>query len=190
MVIGLPNIKFSKGVCQGCILGKHPEHKFEKASDERTSTPIELIHSDVSIPFPHMSISHAKYALTFIDYFSRYCWVYFLKHKSEVFGLFKVFKALVENQSGRKLKVLRSDNGGEYVKSEFIQYCVDVGIQIYHSIPYTPQQNGVAERKNRSLKEMATYMMEAKNFPPKFWAEDINCVAYIQNKCLTNSLIL
>ena len=58
MVIGLPNIKFSKGVCQGCILGKHSEHKFERVSHERTSTPIELIHNDVAGPFPHMSMSH------------------------------------------------------------------------------------------------------------------------------------
>ena len=120
MVIGLPNIKFSKGICQGCILGKHPEHKFERASHERISALLELIHNDVVGPFPHMSMSQAKYALNFIDDFSRYCWVYFLKHKSEFFGLFKVFKALVENQSGRKLKVLKYDNGGEYVKSEFI----------------------------------------------------------------------
>ena len=81
-------------------------------------------------------MSQAKYALTFIDDFSRYYWVYFLKHKSEVFGLFKVFKALVENQSRRKLKILRSDNGGEYVNSEFIQYCEDVGIQMHNLIPY------------------------------------------------------
>ena len=100
--------------------------------------------------------SQYKYALTFTDDFSRYCWVYFLKHKSKVFGLFKVFKDLIENQSGRKLNILRSDNGGEYVKSEFIQYCEYVGIQMQHSIPYTPHQNGVAERKNNSLKEMAT----------------------------------
>ena len=71
-------------------------------------------------------------------------------------------KALVENQSGRRLKILIYDNGGEYVKSKFIQYCKDADIQIQHSIPYTPQQNGVAERKNKSLKEMATCMMEAK----------------------------
>ena len=97
-------------------------------------------------------MSQAKYSLIFIDEFSRYCWFYFLKHKSEVFGLFKVFKALVENQSGRRLKILRSDNSGEYVKSDFIQYCEYEGIQMQHSIPYTPHQNGVAERKNRSLK--------------------------------------
>ena len=100
--------------------------------------------------------------------FLRYCCVYFLKHKSEVYGLFKVFKALVENQYGRKLKLLTYDNGGEYFKSKFIQYCAYVGIDMHHSIPYTPQKNGVAERKNRSLKEMETCMMEAKNLPPKF----------------------
>ena len=75
-----------------------------------------------------MSMIQAKYALNFIDDFSRYSWVYFLKHKSEVFDLLKVFRALVDNQYGRKLKILRSENGGEYVNSEFIQYCKDAGI--------------------------------------------------------------
>ena len=91
MAIGLPKIKFSKGVCQGCILGKHPEHKFERDSHERTSAPLELIHNYVAGPFPHMLMSQDKYALTFIYEFSRYCFLYFLKHKSEVFYLFKVF---------------------------------------------------------------------------------------------------
>ena len=130
-------------------------------------------------PFPHMSMSQEKYSFTFIDEFSRYCWVYFLKHKSEIFGLFKVFKALVENQSGRKLKILIFDNGGEYVNSKFNQYCKDAGIHMQHSIPYPPQQSGVAERKNRSVKEMATCMMEAKALPQKFWAEAINYSSYI-----------
>ena len=133
MVIGLPKIKFSKGFCQGCILGKHPEHNYEKASRERTSAPLELIHGDIAGPFPHMSMIQSKYALTFIDEFSRYCWVHFLKHKSEFFYLFKVFKALVEHQSGRKLKILRYDNGGEYVKSEFIQYFADVAFYSLHT---------------------------------------------------------
>ena len=89
---------------------------------------------------------------------------------------------MVENKSRRKLKILRYENGGEYVKSEFIQCCKDAGIQMQHSIPYTPQQNGVAKRKNRSLKEMATCMMEAKTLPTNFWAESINCASYIQNR--------
>ena len=100
----------------------------------------------------------------------------------QIFDLFKVFKALVEYQSGTKIKILKSDNGGEYVNSGFIQYCKYVGIQMQHSIPYTPQKNGVFERKNRALKEMATCMMDSKNFPPNFWAKDINCASYIQNR--------
>ena len=106
-----------------------------------------------------MYMSQDKYALTFIDGFYKYCCVYFLKHKSEVFDLFKVFWALIENQYGRRLKILRSENGGECVKSEFIHYCKDACIHTKHSIPYTPQQNGVAERKNKSLKEMENCMM-------------------------------
>ena len=86
---------------------------------------------------------------------------------------------MVENQSGRRLKILRSENGGEYVKYEFIQYFKDVGVHMQHSIPYTPQQNGVAERKNRSLKEMETCMMEDKTFPPIFWDEAIKYASYI-----------
>ena len=82
MVVGLPKITFSKGVCQGCILGKNLEHKFEIASHERTSAPLELIHSEISGPFPHMSMIQAKYALTFLDEFSSLYWVYLLKHKS------------------------------------------------------------------------------------------------------------
>ena len=151
-------------------------------TDSVMSEPLHLLNSSTMkflVFFPHMSMIQAKYFLTFIDEFSRYCWVYFLKHNSEFFGLFKIFKALVENQSGRKLKVLRSDNGGEYVKYDFIQYCVDAGIHMQHSIPYTPQQNGVAERKNRSLKEMETCMMEAKNFPPKYWAEAISRIGFL-----------
>ena len=111
--------------------------------------------------------------------FSRYCWVYFLKLKSKLFYHFKVFKALVENQSRRKLKILGSNNGGEYVKYEFINYCEYAGIHMQHSIPYTPQHNGVAERKNRSLKEIATCMLESKTLPPKFWDETINYESYI-----------
>ena len=85
-----------------------------------------------------MSMGQAKYELAFIDDFSRYCWVYFLKNKSEVSDLFKVFRALVENRYGRKLKILIYDNGGEYVKFDFINYFEDAGIHMQHSIPYTP----------------------------------------------------
>ena len=113
-----------------------------------------------------------------------------LQHKSEVFGLFKVFKALVENQYGRKIKALRYDNGGEYVKSDFINYCVYVGIHMQHSIPYTPHQNGVAERKNRSLKEMATCMMEAKTLNQSTGPKLSTVQPIFRIGCLINSLMV
>ena len=161
----------------GCILGKHPEHKFEKASHERTFAPLELIHSDVAGPFPHISMIQAKYALTFTDDFSRYCWVYFLIHNSEVFGLFKVFKDLVENQSGRKIKVLRSDNGGEYVKSDFIQYCVD---STFYPLHTTTEWCYWEEEQ---ITEGDGNMHDGgQNFATNYWVKAINCAAYIQNR--------
>ena len=97
---------------------------------------------------PTKSMSVSWYALTLSDDFSRYNCVFFLKKKYEVLERFTEFKALIENASGRKIKSLISDNGGEYIISEFLKICANGGIQIQHSVPYTPQQNGVAERKN------------------------------------------
>eukprot|EP00253_Pinus_taeda_P001647 PITA_01647 len=123
----------------------------------QASTPLQLVHSDLCGPLPIVSFSGYKYFLTFIDDFSRRTWVYFLKLKSEVFNIFLAFKAFVEKQSGHQILKLRSDNGGEYVNNNFINFCTKHGIQMQHIVPYTPQQNGVAERKNHILKEMANY---------------------------------
>ena len=89
-------------------------------------------------------------------------WVYFLKAKSEAFENFKKFKTLMENQSGKKVKALRTDRGGEFLSKEFIEYCEEAGIKRELTAPYTPEQNGVAERKNRTVVEMARSMLKAK----------------------------
>jgi transposase InsO family protein len=107
--------------------------------------------------------------------------VYFLRKKSKVFEHLKDFKAHAETQSGRKIKILHIDNGGEYVNRYVQHICSEVGIQLQHTVPYTPQQNGVAERKNISLKEMATCMLHAISLPPKLWVEALNCANHIQN---------
>ena len=106
--------------------------------------------------------------------------MYFLKQKSEVFEIFKVFKDLVENLSGNNIKVLRNYNAKEYVYKYLQHLCDENGIQMQHSLPYTSQQNGVTEHKNRALKEIATCMLEAKYLSPKIWDEAINCAAYVQ----------
>ena len=100
----------------------------------------------------HLIFFCFKYFLTFIDDYSKRTWVYFLKLKSEVFNMFLVYKALVEKQSAHQIIKLRSDNGREYVNKKLTTFCTEQGIQQQHTVPYTPQQNGVAEWKNRTLK--------------------------------------
>ena len=149
MVEGLPVIKATTGICKGCVVGKHPEHKFDRGKASRASCILGLIHYDISSPMPITSMNGSRYLLTFIDDFSKYTWVFFIKKKSEVYEKFTELNALTENASGQKIKILRSDNGGDYVSNELLHICSQSGIQVQHSIPYTPQQNGVAERKNR-----------------------------------------
>eukprot|EP00253_Pinus_taeda_P025810 PITA_25810 len=125
----------------------------------------------------------SHYILTFIDDFTRKTWVYFLKNKSEVFERFCNFKALVENQSGLHIKVLRTDRGGEYISKEFLRFCRENGIHKQFTTRYTSQQNGVAERKNRTIMDMARSMLKAKHLPNDYWAEAVHCAAYILNRC-------
>jgi transposase InsO family protein len=124
-----------------------------------------MIHSDLMGPFMHPSINKVRFVLIFVDDFSCFTWIYFLRKKSEVFQHLKDFKALVETQSRKKIKVLQTDNGGEYVNHEIHNIFHEAGIQLQHTVPYTPQQNRVVERKNRSLKEMASCMLHAKSLP-------------------------
>jgi transposase InsO family protein len=165
LVDGLPNIHFSKGVCEECVLGKHPQEKFDKGKSQRTFAPLDLIHSDLMGPFPHPYFRKSRFVLIFVDDFSRFTWIYFLKQQSEVFQHLKYFKAPVETQFRKKIKVLRTDNGGEYFNHEIHNICHDAKIQLQNTVPYTLQQNGVAERKNRSLKEMLSCMLHAKSLP-------------------------
>ncbi|KAI5353802.1 hypothetical protein L3X38_006696 [Prunus dulcis] len=119
MVVGLPEIKEVKQVCEGCVVGKQSREAFPREAITRASTPLELIHSDICGPMQTVTKAGNRFFLTFIDDCTRMCWVYFLRHKSEALCVFKKFKATVELQSGYKLKKLRSDRGGEYTSVEF-----------------------------------------------------------------------
>ena len=110
-------------------------------------------------PMPTISLSGYEYYVTFIDDYSRKAWIHFLKNKSEVFGKFKEFKSLIENYSERRIKTLRSNNGGEYTSKEFEAFCKEAGIKRELTTPYNPQHNGVAKRKNRTIMEAAKTMI-------------------------------
>ena len=112
----------------------------------------DLIHLDLIGPLPTPSYGNSRYVLNFIDDFSRYYWVYFLELKSEFFETLKVYKDLVENACGNKIKVIRNENGKDYVNRKLQQLCHDSGIHMQHYVPYTPQLNGVVDCKNKALK--------------------------------------
>jgi hypothetical protein len=168
MVTGLPLVSCRDGVCAGYVLGKHHQESFEKHASWHASGPLQLVHSDLCGPLSSHSFSGCKYFLTFIDDFSRCTWVYFLKLKSEVFDKFLAYKALAEKQSGYQIQRLRTNNGGEYANNNFTSYCTTQGNQMQHTIRYTPQQNGVAKRKNCTLKEMANCMIQSKGLSLKY----------------------
>ena len=110
--------------------------------------------------------------MTFIDDYSRKTWIYFLKSKEadEVLDKFREFRAWVENQSGKKIKVLRSDNGGEYTFGGFVDFCSEVGIKRKFTVPYNPQHNGVVERKNKTIVLAVKAMIHDQGVPMFLWA--------------------
>ncbi|KAI5348415.1 hypothetical protein L3X38_001302 [Prunus dulcis] len=144
---GLPRLQVTKHVCSGCATGKGHREPFDKEKVWRASQPLELIHSDICGPMQITTLAGNRFFLTFIDYHTRICWVFFLKHKSHVFNIFKRFKSMVELQSGYKIKKLRSDRGGEYTSLEFSKFCEEMGLEKQLTVAYSPQQNGVAERR-------------------------------------------
>ena len=136
------------GFCETCIGGKHHRNPFQSTGGTCSNELLDLVHSDVCGKMNAKSIGWAEYFLTFIDDKTRYVWVYPLKHKSEVLDCFLEWKAMVEKTSGHKLKVLRTDNGGEFTSTKFEEFLKSEGIHHECTIPKTPEQNGVAERLN------------------------------------------
>ena len=141
--------------CEICVQGKNTRKSFPSIT--RTSEPLELIHSDVCDSNRVLTRGGRRYFVTFIDDYSKFCHTYLLKFK-EVLDWFKVYKAEAENQREKKIKILRSDCGGEYTSND-IESCQEHDIIHEVTAPYTPQSNGVAERKNRTLMDMVNCML-------------------------------
>lgn len=175
------------GFCETCIGGKLHRSHFE-TSKSHAKEPLELVHSDVCGKMREKSIGGAEYFLTFTDDKTRYTWVYPLKTKDLVFDHFLKWKALVENSSGKKLKTLRTDNGGEYTSKKFEAYLKSEGVRHECTIPKTPEQNGVAERLNRTLVESSRSMLIDAKLPHKFWAEAVSTAVYLRNRCPTKAV--
>ena len=158
----MPYIDHPDEVFESYVLSKHHRSSFAKEVNWKANKPLELVHTNMCGPIKPMSIGQNRFFLTFIDDFSRKIWVYFLKRKSKVFNYFKDFKAIIEKQSGYKIKTVRSDQGGEYTANDFEAFCTRT------TPAYTPQLNGVAERKNQTILDMARSLLKAKKLPKQY----------------------
>ncbi|SGY62767.1 BQ5605_C007g04732 [Microbotryum silenes-dioicae] len=165
--------------CNACLTSKAHRLPFPPSSFH-ASEPLALVHSDV-LSFPEESFSHKRYLVTFVDDFSRKTWVYPIGHKSEVLQTFKDWLMEIENETGRKVRTLRSDNGGEYVSTAFNGFCVARGIRRELTIPYTPEQNGRAERLNRSIVEGTLALLIDSGLPRTCWDEAAMCYIHTKN---------
>ena len=175
----LPKFKIDPNhKCEICVESKLIRTSFH--SIERSSEPLKLIHSYIcDLKFIQMR-GGKKYFLTLIDDCTGYCYVYFLRSKNEALEMFQHFKNEVENQLDRKIKVIRSDRGGEY-EALFGDFCSQHGIIHQTTAPYSPQQNGVAEHKNITLKEMMNALLLSSGLPQNLWGEAILSANYILN---------
>jgi len=182
MVIGELNVKIPKKSCSICLVGKHSRSAFKSELKMRAELVVNVVHSDICGPIEVPTYSGKIYFITFVDKYSRMLWLYSINLKSDALKVFQKFKVLAEKQSGLKL------GGGEYTSRDFESYCTNQGIIYEVTALYTPQHNGRAERRDRSMFDMARSMLKEKKLPHEFWGEAVNTVAYILNRCPTKKM--
>ncbi|KAJ9557142.1 hypothetical protein OSB04_011756 [Centaurea solstitialis] len=173
--------------CESCLSGKMTKQPFNNENEGATDL-LEIIHTDVCGPFSHVARGGYRYFITFTDDFSRYGYVYLMRHKSETFEKFKEYQNEVQNLLDKRIKFLRSDRGGEYLSDEFDNHLMECGIVSQLTPPYTPQMNGVSERRNHTLLDMVRTMMCHSSLSISFWGHALETAAHILNRAPTKSV--
>jgi hypothetical protein len=183
-IVGLmENVSFAKDrVCRACVEGKMHDSPHPSKTIISSKRILELLHVDFFGPVTHASLGAKKHCLVIVDDYSRYTWVYFLKRKDETQQIFIDFATEVQRQHNLLIMAIRSDNGSEFKNYTLNDFLSDEGIRHQYSAAYTPQQNGVAERKNRTLMDMARSMMAEYKSRYNFWAEAISTACHSSNR--------
>ncbi|GJV36329.1 putative ribonuclease H-like domain-containing protein [Tanacetum coccineum] len=183
LVRGLPSKLFENNqTCVACQKGKHHTASRKTKIENSISLPLHLLHMDLFGPTFVKILIKKMYRLVVTNDYSRFTWVFFLATKDETSGILKSFITGIENLVDHKVKVIRCDNGTEFKNREMNQFCKMKGILRQFSVARTPQQNGVVERRNRTLIEAARTMLADSKLPTTFWAINIAC--YVQNRVL------
>jgi transposase InsO family protein len=189
-VLGLTDVCFEKDrTCAACQAGKQVGSTHQSKNVMTTSKPLELLHMDLFGPVAYLSIRGSKYGLVTVDDFSRFTWVFFLQDKTETQGTLNRFLRRAQNEFELKVKKIRRDNGSEFKNLQVEDYLEEEGIKHEFSAPYTPQQNGVVERKNRTLIDMARYMLGEYKTPERFWSEAMNTAYHAINRLYLHRLL-
>ncbi|GJR73813.1 putative ribonuclease H-like domain-containing protein [Tanacetum coccineum] len=185
LVRGLPSKIFQNDhTCVACQKGKQHKASCKTKLVSSISQPLQLLHIDLFGPTSVRSINHKTYCLVITNDFSRFSWVLFLRTKDETSGILMDFIRQIENQLNQKVKTIRCDNGTEFKNMDIIELCGSKEIKREYSNARTPQQNGVAERKNRTLIEATRTMLADSFLPNTFWAEVVSTACYVLNKVL------
>ncbi|GKB91898.1 putative ribonuclease H-like domain-containing protein [Tanacetum coccineum] len=185
LVRGLPTKHFKNDqTCIACLKGKQHKASCKSKIQNSITQPLFMLHMDLFGPTFVSSLMNKKYCLVVTDDYSRFTWVFFLASKDETSGILKSFITEIENLVDKKVKIIRCDNGTEFKNRVMSEFCEKKGIKKEFSVARTPQQNGVAERRNRTLIKAARTMLVDSNLPTIFWDEAVNTACYVQNRVL------
>ncbi|KAF5775382.1 putative RNA-directed DNA polymerase [Helianthus annuus] len=186
LVNGVPVRSFHlQDICVSCQKGKQTKKSHPLKKINTVSMPLERLHMDLFGPMKHKTTFGDAYCLVVTDDYSRFSWVSFMAHKSATPGILKDLLTMLENLYSLKVKRIRSDNGTEFKNQVMDEFCTSKGILHEYSSRYTPQQNGVAERKNRTIIETARTMLVESELPIQFWGEAVSAACYTLNRVLT-----
>nr|ABA98062.2 retrotransposon protein, putative, Ty1-copia subclass [Oryza sativa Japonica Group] len=189
-ILGLTNVTFEKDrVCSACQAGKQVGNPHPIKNIMTTTCPLELLHMDLFGPVAYISIGGNKYGFVIVDDFSRFTWVYFLHDKSEAQDVFKRFAKQAQNVYDLTIKRVRSDNGGEFKNTQVEEFLDEVEIKHEFSAPYDPPQNGIVERKNRTLIEAARSMLDEYKTSDIFWAEVGSTACHAINRLYLHKIL-
>ena len=169
MATGIPKLVQPRKMCEGCLMSKQTRNPFPSVSTFHAKEILELIHGDICGPISPPTPAGNRYFFLLVDDLSRKMWVYMLKEKKDAFEAFKKFKARVKNETNKSIKTFRTDRGGEFCSHEFTKFCEDTGILRHYTAPYTPQQNGVVERRNRTVAAMIRSFLKEAGMPSWLW---------------------
>jgi transposase InsO family protein len=189
-ILGLINVHFEKDrICSACQAGKQVGAHHTHKNIMMTDMSLELLHMDLFGPITYISIGGCKLCLVMVDDYSCFTWLFFLQEKSQTQETLKGFLRQAQNEFGLRIKKIRSDNGTEFKNSQIEGFLEEEGIKHEFSSPYTPQQNGVVERKNITLLDMARTMLDDYKTPNRFWAEAISTACYSINRLYLHRIL-